>query len=108
MADTRQIRSWLRIVLCALLCIGATLDDIDYINAIRAPRTMNGSRGSAIADDDSDDQHTHFLLTPATETVDFSAPFLSALYTVQAPEPSSAFLIPPVVRSGRAPPAISA
>lgn len=94
-------------MLCTLLCIGATLDDIDYINAIRAPRTMNGSRGSAVADDDSDDQHTHLLLAPINEAVNLSAPFLSAVDTVRQPEPLSPVEVSTVIRSGRAPPAIA-
>jgi hypothetical protein len=101
------MRCWLRIVLCGLLCIGATLDDIDYINAIRAPRTMS-NRGSSVADDDSDDQHSHLVLAPITETIDLSAPFLSALYTVSAPGPPSIVTGLSVIRSGRAPPGTTA
>jgi hypothetical protein len=98
-----------RLVLCILLCIGATLDDIDYINAIRAPRTMNGLRATPSADDDSDDQHSHFLLvSTAGEIVDLNAPFLSALYAIKPLKPLSQGVLPIRVRSGRAPPAVAA
>jgi len=99
---------WLRIALCVLLCIGATLDDIDYINAIRASRTMNVGRGSSIADDDSDDQHAHFVLAPAGSFVDLTTPFLSALYLIGPSEPRPAAVSAVDVRSGRAPPSFRA
>lgn len=104
MVDTRQIRGWLRILLCALLCIGATLDDIDYINAIRTARTMNGSRGSSMADDDTDDQHAQFVLASIPNSIDLGAPFLAALYTLQSPRQPAAACTSTTVRSGRAPP----
>lgn len=103
--DPRHIRSWLRIVLCALLCIGATLDDIDYINAIRAPRTMSSGRASSVADDDTDDQHAHLMLAPAMQSVELGAPFLSVLSALQPPAPALVILATSSIRSGRSPPA---
>lgn len=108
MVNTRQIRSWLRIVLCALLCIGATLDDIDYINAIRAPRTMNGLRSSSVADDDSDDQHAHLMTAPTAAMVELNAPFLSDLHAVHTPAAQAMIVACTVIRAGRAPPAFVA
>ena len=107
MKSIRQIPSWLRILLCALLCIGATLDDIDYINAIRAPRTMNSSRASSMADDDSDDQHT--LLSPAAEASAtalnaLGAPVLAALYTIRQAQPPTDLNQTATIRCSRAPP----
>jgi hypothetical protein len=92
------------------LCIGATLDDIDYISAIRAPRTMNGLRATSSAEDDSDDQHCHFWLasTAAGETVALQAPFLSALDPVGPLKPLALAVVSTLVRSGRAPPAVAA
>ena len=81
------------------------LDDIDYVNAIRAPRTMNGSRASAAADDDTDDQHTHTMLAPAMQLVEVGAPFLSVLYALQPPAPVPVAMAAASIRSGRAPPA---
>ena len=105
MPNARQIPAPLRVFLCALLCIGATLDDIDYINAIRAPRTMNGVRANGgMADDDSDDQHAHFFRAPLSPAVDWQAPFLSSLYTIQLLHPPAAAVAAAVTRSGRAPP----
>ena len=95
-----------RLVLCVLLCIGATLDDIDYINALRVPRTMTGLRATSSAEDDSDDQHGH--LTPAAaagESVDLNAPFLSALFSIGPLKPVASAVAPVSVRCGRAPPA---
>ena len=105
MANTLQIPSWLRIFLCALLCIGATLDDIGYINAIRAPRTMNSSRSSSMAEDDSDDQHTHLLSSPPAAVIDLGTPFLPALHAIRPPEPPLVLNPIATIRSGRAPPA---
>ena len=107
MKSIRQIPSWLRIFLCALLCIGATLDDIDYINAIRAPRTMNSSRASSMADDDSDDQHT--LLSPAAEAPAtalhaLGAPVLAALHTIRQAQPPTDLNQTATIRCSRAPP----
>ena len=100
-----QIRGIWRWVLCILLCIGATLDDIDYINAIRAPKTMNSLRSGPVADDDSDDQHTHsWLAEAASENLDLSAPFLSSLYIVGLLETPWPAVISIRIRSGRAPP----
>ena len=107
MKNIRQIPSWLRISLCALLCIGATLDDIDYINAIRAPRTMGTSRASSVADDDSEDQHT--LLSPAAQPpasalYALHAPVLAALYTIRQAQPPANLNQTVPICCGRAPP----
>ena len=109
MPETRQIRTWLRILICAILCVGATLDDIDYINAIRAPRAMNGSRGSSAADDDSDDQHghQHFQDARLAECLPLGAPFLTPLSPVLVASTPMLPALRIMVRSGRAPPSFA-
>ena len=104
MSTYRQIRGALKLALCLLLCVGATLDDIDYINALRV-RVSGANRSSPMVEDDSDDQHGHHLLASAPTAPHLSVPFLSALWTVQPEAALSDRGLPPVVRSARAPPA---
>ena len=108
MQNVRQIWSWWRIALCALLCIGATLDDIDYINAIHSPRAMTGSRATSVADDDTDDQHSHFVLAPADQEFHLAAPFLSDIHTLETPKSQRQTFGGSPVLAGRAPPAFTA
>ena len=97
----------LKLGLVLLLCVGATLDDIDYINALRV-RVSGTNRTVPMVEDDSDDQHGHHMLAPEPVTPSLSVPFLSALWFLTPETLSSGDDMPPVLRSARAPPVVQA
>jgi hypothetical protein len=103
----RQVRSALKLALCLLLCVGATLDDIDYISALRA-RVSAANRTNPSVEDDSDDQHAHLLASTEPMAPCVSAAFLAVLWVVQPQAACPARAVPPAFRSARAPPVVAA
>ena len=107
MPTYRRVKGVLKLALCLLLCVGATLDDIDYVNALRV-RIGSLNRGNPVVDDDSDDQHGHQLIAAKTADPFLGVPFLCVFWAIQLKIASPDRPAPRTVRSARAPPVAAA